>query len=64
MKTFLIFFSAPTLRVKYDFLICMNFWSFAWVGSVKWFCQLNIKTMKNREVFQLLLDSSFVVSVN
>ena len=28
------FFSAPTLRVKYEFLICMNFWSFAWMGSV------------------------------
>lgn len=37
-------------------------WSFAWVGSVV--VLSNAKTMKTREVFQFLLDSSFVVSVN
>lgn len=44
----------------------MNFkypaWSFAWVGSVV--VLYNVKTMKTRKVFQFLLDSSFVVSVN
>ena len=60
MKTFLFFF-ALTLRAKYEFQISRA-WSFAWVGSVV--VLSNVKTMKTRKVFQFLLDSSFVVSVN
>ena len=59
MKTFLFFSHQPSessMNFKYPA------WSFAWVGSVV--VLSNVKTMKTREVFQFLLDSSFVVSVN
>ena len=57
MKTFLFFFSHQPSESSMNFKYAN--WSFAWVGNVVVF-----KTMKNRKVFQLLLDSSFVVSVN
>ena len=59
MKTFLFYLTKPQSQVC---ILNIQIGFFAWVGSVV--VLSNVKTMKNRNVFQLLLASYLVVSVN